>query len=64
MDNKKDLFHPFPLGKFCLVKDLKTPVPTSWKDIVEIMKSREVLASKQKKKKTVSKRNGASLYKF
>ena len=45
MDNKKDLFHPFPLGKFCLVQDLKTPVPTSWKDIVEIMKSKDVLAT-------------------
>ena len=39
---KNDLFSPFPLGKFCLVRQFGVPTPVSWWEIREIMKSDEV----------------------
>lgn len=39
---KNDLFRPFPLGKFCLVRQFGAPTPVSWWEIREIMKSDEV----------------------
>ena len=39
---KNDLFSPFPLGKFCLVRQFGVPTPVSWWEIREIMKSEEV----------------------
>ena len=36
------LFKPFPLGKFCLVQNFKTPVSVSWDEIKQIMSSKEV----------------------
>lgn len=39
---KRDIFNPFPLGKFCLVRQFGVPTPVSWWEIREIMKSEEV----------------------
>lgn len=39
---KRDIFNPFPLGKFCLVRQFGAPTPVSWWEIREIMKSEEV----------------------
>ena len=39
---KRDIFNPFPLGKFCVVRQFGVPTPVSWWEIREIMKSEEV----------------------